>query len=93
LAKQIAVQVATSLQGMLAEIKQGFPKLALDDVFVLWYLLANVTDKEAIAAEAVSGGARDKGFDALIVEDAAWVVTVVQGKYRRVRSRFAPVTC
>ena len=39
-------------------------KFKMDDLFVLWFLRSYITDSEDSAAEAISGGARDKGIDA-----------------------------
>jgi hypothetical protein len=73
----------TDLRREIAEFRDRYPRLGDDELFVLWFLRAFVTDSESSAAEALCGGSRDKGVDAVLVDDPARVVFVVQGKYRR----------
>ncbi|MBC8357309.1 MAG: AIPR family protein [Planctomycetes bacterium] len=70
------------LKSALDDIKERFPRLQDDDLFVLWFLRAFITDKEEFAAEAIVDGAGDKGIDAIIIDDNAKAVFVVQGKHR-----------
>ena len=86
-----SVETDTKLSEVLEELQQRFPKLSLDDRFILWFFLAWVfgTDSENYAAEAVLGGTRDNGIDGLVVEDAPKIVTVVQGKYHKVFNRIS----
>ena len=70
------------LQQAIHELGDRFPKFGDDDLFVLWFLRAYVTDIEDRAAEAITGGSNDKGVDALLIDDAARAVFIVQGKYR-----------
>lgn len=67
----------------LSEIGERFGSLAEDDLFVLWFLRAYVTENENDAAAALAGGARDKNIDAVFIDDAARTVFLVQGKYRQ----------
>lgn len=71
------------LKQSIQELHQQFPKFDQDDLFVLWFLRAYVTDNEQKAAEAITGGSKDKGVDALLIDDAARAVFIVQGKYRQ----------
>jgi hypothetical protein len=71
------------LRRELAEFRDRYPKLGDDEVFVLWYLRAFVTEDEPAAASALCGGPRDKGVDAILIDDPARIVFVVQGKYRQ----------
>ncbi|MCX7424557.1 MAG: AIPR family protein [Planctomycetia bacterium] len=50
---------------------------------MLWFLWASVAENEEQAAKAVTGGARDKGIDGMLIDDAARAVFVVQGKYHK----------
>ncbi|REJ94245.1 MAG: hypothetical protein DWQ34_09230 [Planctomycetota bacterium] len=75
-------QTAKDLKASLDDIGDRFPVLSPDELFVMWFLRAYVTKSEARAAEAVSGGAQDKGGDAVFIDDAARSVFIVQGKYR-----------
>ena len=71
------------LKTQISGYRNRYPKLPDDDLFVLWFLHAYLTDDEKKATEAISGGARDKGIDAILIDDAAEAVFVVQGKYRQ----------
>jgi len=71
------------LNDALADIEDRFPNLCRDDLFTLWFLRAYATENEELAARAVSGGAGDKGIDALLIDDAARGVFVIQAKFRK----------
>ena len=71
------------LRRELDELKDRYPTLADDELFVLWFLRAFVADDEASAAAALCGGPRDKGVDAVQIDDSARTVFVIQGKYRQ----------
>lgn len=70
------------LRRELDEFKERYPKLADDELFVLWFLRAFVAEDEGSAAAALCGGPRDKGVDAVLIDDPARMVFLVQGKYR-----------
>ena len=82
--KSMTVQLPTDsdLNRELGEYHDRYPKLSDDELFVLWFLRAFVTDDDAKATSALCGGSRDKGVDAVLVDDPARIVFVVQGKYR-----------
>lgn len=71
------------LKTTIEDVPTRYLPLSPDDLFVLWFLRAYVTDNEDRAAEAVAGGSRDKGIDGLFIDDAAKAVFVVQAKYRK----------
>jgi hypothetical protein len=71
------------LKATIEDIQTRYSRLSQDDLFVLWFYRAYVTDNEDRAAEAVAGGSHDKGIDGLLIDDAAKAVFVVQAKYRR----------
>jgi AIPR protein len=71
------------LKAAIRELGERFARFEDDDLFVLWFLRAYVTESEERAAEAIVGGARDKSVDAILVDDAARAVFLVQGKYRK----------
>jgi hypothetical protein len=66
----------------IADLRERYPKLADDDLFVLWFLHAFVTDDEDQAAKALTGGSGDKSVDSVFFDDSTKTVVVVQGKYR-----------
>jgi len=71
------------LQSELKELSYKFPKFKEEDLFVLWFLLAYITDDEQMAADSITNGPNDKGMDAIFIDDPARIVCLVQGKYRR----------
>ena len=70
------------LRRELDDVKERYPNLGDDELFVLWFLRAFVAEDEATAAKALCGGPCDKGFDAVLIDEPARIVFVVQGKYR-----------
>src|SRR5438093_13688252 len=71
------------LRRELTEFHDRYPKLGDDELFVLWFLRAFVTESESDAAAALCGGPGDKGIDAVLIDDPARIVFVAQGKYRK----------
>jgi hypothetical protein len=71
------------LKAELEDLGDRFPRLAKDGLFVAWFLRAFVTDSEDEAVEALTGVTKDKGIDAILIDDPAKMVFIVQGKYRR----------
>src|SRR5579859_7888459 len=57
--------------------------IPLPQAFVVWFLkaFADASDDESIGS--LAGANRDKGIDAIYVDDDADIVFIVQGKYRR----------
>lgn len=70
------------LRVQIDELRVRYPALKDDDLFVLWFLLAYITDDERLAVQAIAGGPNDKGIDGVFVDDKARAVFVFQGKYR-----------
>ena len=75
--------VIGDLKQELQEIRERYPHLSADNLFVLWFLRAYVTETEAEAAKALTGGPNDKGLDALLIDNSARVVFLVQAKFRQ----------
>ncbi len=78
-----ASPTADDLKAAILELGERFSRFGEDDLFVLWFLRAYVTESVDRAAEAIVGGSRDKGVDAILIDDAARAVFLVQGKYRK----------
>ena len=78
-AKRADLEVLTS---ELKELSYKFPKFKEEDLFVLWFILAYIKDDEQAAADAITNGKNDKGIDAILIDDPARIVCVIQGKYR-----------
>ena len=81
MANKISDLTIRDLDGALQELGERYSHFHDDDLFVLWFLRAYVTDSEDRAAESITGGSKDKGVDALLVDDAARAIFIVQGKY------------
>lgn len=81
--QRIARLSENDLRRELGGYRERYPKLGDDELFVVWFLRAFVTDSDAEAAAALCGGPRDKGVDAVLIDDPARIVFIVQGKYRR----------
>ena len=71
------------LKKEIVEIQDRHAGLAPDNAFVAWYLRAFVVDDEGAAIEALKGGSRDKGIDAIFEDHDTQTVFLVQGKYRQ----------
>jgi hypothetical protein len=71
------------LRRELSEFHDRYPKLRDDDLFVLWFLRAFVTEDEHDALKALCGGPGDKSLDAVFVDDHTRNVFFVQGKNRQ----------
>src|SRR5438477_13219738 len=80
MAKQLTLK---HLEQEVKDFRDRFPKLADDQLFVVWFLRAFVTESETDSADALCGGSNDKNIDAILIDDGAKVVFVVQGKYRK----------
>ena len=71
------------LKKEVLEIKDRYPKLSLDNAFVAWFLRAFIADNEESAVEALKGGSKDKGLDAVFLDHDSRIAFVLQGKYRQ----------
>jgi hypothetical protein len=71
------------LRRELGEYHDRYPNLQDDELFVLWFLRAFVTDSDDSAVKALCGGPHDKGIDAVLIDESARIVFLVQGKYRK----------
>lgn len=67
----------------LDDLGDRYPKLKRDELFVLWFLRAYVTEDDDDSVRALTGGGGDKDADAVLVDDKAKTVIVVQGKLRK----------
>jgi hypothetical protein len=71
------------LQSEVTEFQRRFPRLSDEDSFVAWFLRAYLVEQDGQAVGALTGGSRDKGIDAVWIDENAHRVFVVQGKYRK----------
>ncbi len=71
------------LKAALRELGERFSNFREEELFIVWFLRAYVTESEERAAEAIIGGAGDKSLDAILVDDSSRAVFLVQGKNRK----------
>jgi hypothetical protein len=81
--KKARPEFIAELQKELSEIKPRHGTLPDEDLFVMWFLLAEWGAAEVDAANAITNGPNDKGIDALLIDETARTVCIVQGKYRQ----------
>jgi hypothetical protein len=72
----------SDLRRELAHVSERHPRLQDDEVFILWFLRAYVTEDEQLAARSLTGGAGDKGLDAVLIDEKDKFAILVQGKFR-----------
>ncbi len=70
------------LQSEINYLREQFPKLSDDNLFVLWFLRAFITEDMELSAKSLCGKKSDKGIDAIFIDEKVKVVFVVQTKYR-----------
>lgn len=69
------------LQVQIRDIRDEYPKLKDHEAFIVWFLHAMIIDDIEKAASALTGNSRDKGADAILIDDRAKVAFIIQGKY------------
>lgn len=70
------------LQGEINYLKEQYPRLSDDNLFVLWFLRAFTTEDMDLAAKSLCGQGSDKGIDAIFIDEKVKTVVIVQAKYR-----------
>jgi hypothetical protein len=70
------------LRLQIDDMRLGYPRLQDHELFLVWFLHAMITEDPGKAASALTGNPRDKGVDAVLIDDRARIAFVVQGKYR-----------
>lgn len=75
----------SELHREVRELRDTHPYIQPDNLFVLWFLKAFIATDEKDAEEALLGGAKDKGIDAIYIDPDARTVHVIQGKYHQGR--------
>ncbi len=69
------------LANEIDDLRDRYPNLKDDELFVLWFLTAYVADDPDVAANALVGGSKDKSVDGVLIDHDADRVAIVQGKY------------
>ncbi len=72
-----------ALRGEIDELKDSHPALSEPDLFVLWFVRADLTEDLGAAEGSLTGVSKDKGIDAVYVDENLHKVFIVQGKYRQ----------
>lgn len=70
------------LRLQIDDIGSAYPRLKGHELFLVWFLHAMVTEDLAKAVAALTGNPKDKGVDAVLIDDRAKIVFLVQGKFR-----------
>lgn len=73
----------SELKRAVQEFQDHYPKISLDNAFVAWFLRAFIVTNDEEAINALKGGARDKGIDAVYIDHESRAVFVIQGKYHQ----------
>ena len=71
------------LAGQIRSLEERFPHVSREDRFILWFQVAAVTADEAAASMSLTGTSRDKGIDAIHIDETAKTVFVTQVCSRR----------
>lgn len=71
------------LQEQHHDLHDRHPSLSDDEIFVLWYLQAQLMDDEQRALDSLTGTSNDRTVDAIVIEPGAKLVSIVQAKYRQ----------
>lgn len=71
------------LRHQLEDLRERYPKLKDDALFVAWFVVCFITGSEPEGVDSLVGGSGDKSLDALVIDDSARRVFLVQGKYRQ----------
>lgn len=77
------------LKDEVAQIRNSIPQLKDDSAFVLWFLRAFLADTEDNARGALCGDTNDKGIDAILIDERAKQVNVIQGKFHHSLGEFS----
>lgn len=64
------------------QVRLRHPNLSDDNAFCFWFIHAYLTDDEERVRDALVGGARDVGADAIFADPDAHRIYVIQSKYR-----------
>ena len=71
------------------QIRRNYPKLKDDSAFVLWFLHAYLADSGEIARKALTGGTGDNGVAAILIDERARQVNLIQGKFHHSLGEFS----
>jgi hypothetical protein len=75
--------VFKDLDKEVGEFKELFSVFPKEDLFIIWFLKAYITNDDNEAAKSVVNGSNDKGIDAILIDHKSKAVFVIQGKYRQ----------
>ena len=67
----------------IENLKNEYPKLSNDNLFVLWFLRAFITENLDLSVMSLCGEKSDKGIDAILIDEKAKIVFIIQAKYRQ----------
>ncbi len=70
------------LKDEVKQYRKANPVLKDDSAFVLWFMHAYLDDSEEATAKALTGETGDKNADAILIDERAKQVHLIQGKFR-----------
>ncbi len=73
----------------ILEIRKTYSNLKDDSAFVLWFLRAFLADSEESAIKALTGDTGDKNIDAILVDERAKNVHLIQGKFHQSLGKYS----
>lgn len=59
------------------------PKLSDEDLFLLWFIKAYLTDDDKLAVGAITNQSEDKNIDAVFIDETPKIAYIIQSKYRK----------
>jgi len=77
------IEAYRRLKDEIQGFKGQYPGLKDDAAFVLWFMRAYIDDAEEKTFLALTGESGDKGADAVLLDEKARKVHIIQGKFRQ----------
>src|SRR2546426_10985158 len=68
------------LRDQLNELRHSFPRLKDDDLFLVWFLRAFITESEDEAVKSLTGISGDKSVDAVFIDEPARIVFIEKAR-------------
>jgi hypothetical protein len=72
-----------NIKDEINQVRKSYPKLRDDSAFVFWFLRAFLVDSEEEAKISLTGDVSDKNIDAILFDENAKQVHVIQGKFHQ----------
>lgn len=79
----------SDIRDEVLQIRKTYSYLKDDSAFVLWFLRAFLADSEESAKKALTSDTGDKNIDAILIDERAKNVHLIQGKFHQSLGEFA----